>query len=77
MNYIAQNFKYIGEKADEVKSWETTHFQIHNTNLKIFILIQKTQIMTLSRINPTCYNEYLTFSYVLLFKMLCYSFFFL
>ena len=42
MNYIAQNFKYIGEKADEVKSWETTHFQIHNTNLKIFNMLRNT-----------------------------------
>ena len=42
MNYIAQNFKYIGEKADEVKSWETTHFQIPNTNLKIFNMLRNT-----------------------------------
>lgn len=56
MNYITQNFKYIGEKADEVKSWDNTHFQIHNTRLKNFNMLRNTNH---AKINTDSYLDFL------------------
>lgn len=57
---IAQNFKYIGEKADEVNSWDNTLFQIHNTHLKNFNMLRNThhaKIYTDSYLDFLCSNN--------------------
>ena len=60
MNYIAQNFTYTGEKSDEVKIWDTTHFQIQNTHLKNFNMLRNTHhanINTDSYLHFLCSNN--------------------